>query len=108
MPKTRFLASVGGFWPVLGAGWGRDPVVGLKIPQNLKITKKNWNESFDPIFLRLLKDPKRLVLGQKVPGKHPLGPNEPRFMGPKSHRVQGQGAQGNIWEYWGRLRGNFY
>ena len=37
MPKTRFLASVGGFWPVLGAGWGRDPIVGLKTP---KIAKK--------------------------------------------------------------------
>ena len=27
---------------------------------------------------------KRLGLGQKVPGKRPLGPNEPRFMGPKT------------------------
>ena len=41
MPKTRFLASVGGSWPVLGAGWGQDPVVGLKIPQNLKMQKNS-------------------------------------------------------------------
>ena len=69
----------------MGAGWGQGPVVGLKIPPNPKV-KKNCNESFDPnFFFRLLKDPKRLGLGQKVPGKHPSGSNEPRFMGPK-HR----------------------
>ena len=36
------------------------------------------------MFFRLLKDPKRLGLGQKVLGKHPFGPTEPRFMGPKN------------------------
>ena len=58
----------------------------------------------------LLKHPKRLGLGQKVPGKHSLGPSEPRFMGPKNHGVQGQGAQGNIeeyWEYWEAKGGIF-
>ena len=83
MPKTRFLASVVGCLPVLGAGWGRDPVVGLKIPQNLKIPKKFETGVLTQFFCRLLKDPKRLGIGQ-VPGKHPLGPNEPRFMGPKT------------------------
>ena len=60
MPKIGFLASVGGFWPVLGAGWARDPVVGLKNPknpQNLKIAKKNCKESFDPIFLQASQGP---------------------------------------------------
>ena len=60
----------------MGAGWGRDPMVGLKapkIPQNLKIQKKFVTRVFHPIFCRLFKDPKRLGLGQKVPGKHPLG-----------------------------------
>ena len=39
MTKTRFFGLPWGFWAVFGAGWGRDPVVGIKtrkIPQNLK------------------------------------------------------------------------
>ena len=56
--------------------------MGSKCLNKSKI-QNNCKESFDPIFFRLLEVPKRLGLGQKVPGKHPFGPNEPRFMGPK-------------------------
>ena len=34
MTKTRFLASVGGFWPVLGAGRPLELVVRLKTRKN--------------------------------------------------------------------------
>ena len=107
MPKTRFLASVGGFWPVLGAAWGEPTTRGLQNPQNPKFKNLSGFESFDQKKFRLLKHPKRLGLGQKVPGKHPFGPNEPRFLGPIDFGVQGPGAQGNIGEYWWRLRGEF-
>ena len=35
-------------------------------------------------FSRLLKDPKRLGLGQKVPGKHPFGAKWAAIYGPKN------------------------
>ena len=82
MPKTRFLASVKGFWPGR-QGRTRDPWI-AEAPkiQNSKIflalrvlTKK---------IFRLLKHPKRLGLGQKVPGKHPFGPIEPQFITAKN------------------------
>ena len=44
MPKTRFFGLRWAFWPVLGAGWPNDYVVLVqtrKIPQNLKMRKKN-------------------------------------------------------------------
>ena len=51
MPKTRFLASVGGCWPVLGPGWGRGPVVGLKILKNPKFINISCFESFGQFVL---------------------------------------------------------
>ena len=39
IPKTRFLAAVEGFWPVLGAGWGEPTTRGLQDPRKSKIQK---------------------------------------------------------------------
>ena len=89
MLKTRFLASVTGFWPVLGPAGANPQPTGRRTPKNPKFKNLSCFESFDQIFFRLLKHPKRLGLGQKVPGKYPFGPNEPRFMGPKDFVVQG-------------------
>ena len=55
------------------------------------LTKKNF---------RLLKHPKRLGLGQKVPGKRPLGPIEPPFMSPKKHRSPKKTKMGQKWQFW--------
>ena len=41
---------------------------------------------------------KRLGLGQKVPGKHPFGPNQVQFMGPKTH-VTLSTKMGQKWQY---------
>ena len=89
MPKTRFFGLRWAFWPVLGAGWPNDYVGTRPNPQNppkFENAKKKFIERvLTQFFFRLLKHPKRLGLGQKVPGKRSLGPNEPRFMGPKTH-----------------------
>ena len=37
--RNTFLASVGGFLPVLGAGWGEPETRGLQDPQKSKIQK---------------------------------------------------------------------
>ena len=85
--QNMFLACLGVFWPVLGPA-GADPQPsGRRAPKNPRFKNLSCFESFDPIFFRLLKHPKRLGLGQKVPGKHLFGPIEPRFMGPKKTQV---------------------
>ena len=83
--QNRFLYSVG-----LSGSEGNPPealwgpagpmtmLVHLKTrkkPQNLKMQKNFIQRVLTQIFFRLLKHPKRLGLGQKSLGKHPLGPN---------------------------------
>ena len=60
MTKTRFLAFLGVFWAVFGAGWAHDYVVRLKtrkIPQNLKMRKKICKAIFDPNFFQASQAP---------------------------------------------------
>ena len=96
MPKTRFWPALGGFWPVLGPGLANLLPVDSRVPKNPKFKNISCFERFCQKKFRLLKHPKRLGLGQKVPGKDPFGPNEPRFMGPKDCGVQPRGILGNI------------
>ena len=96
MPETRFWPPLG----VFGLFWGR-----LRLTHNLGNAESPKIQN-SKIFLvlralvkknfRLLKHPKRLGLGQQVPGKYPFGPNEYRFVGPEDYVVQGQGVQGPI------------
>ena len=48
--QNTFSACVGAFWHVLGAGWGRDPVTGVKIPKNPKfkifLVLRAWVNTF--------------------------------------------------------------
>ena len=81
IPKTPPLGVFGLFWGPPGAN---PRPVDCSSPNNPKSKNLSCFESFDPIFFRLLKHPRRLGLGQKVPGKHPFGPLEPRFMSPKN------------------------
>ena len=82
--QNTFLACFGGFLTRFGAGWGRDPVVGLETQKSqiLKMHKKFVTRVLTKFLFRLLKDPKRLGLGQNVP----FGPHEPQFSGPKNTR----------------------
>ena len=96
MPKTRFWPVLGVFGPFWGPAGANLLPVDSRVPKNPKFKNLSCSESFDPNFSRLLKHPKRLGLGQKVPGKYPFGPNEPQFMGPKDYVVQPRGILGNI------------
>ena len=84
MPKHVFWPALG----VFGLFWGRlGPTHNLRVTEPPKIQNSKIFlvlRVLTQIFFRLLKHPKRLGLGQKVPGKHPFGPIEPRFMGPKN------------------------
>ena len=104
MTKTRFWPGFGVFDLFWGPA-GCEHVVTLKAPQNpqnLKMSKKFVTRVLTQIFFRLLKDPKRLGLGQKVPGKHPLGSNRSRFMGPKT-QVPISTKMGQKWHFWEKL-----
>ena len=90
-----FLACLGGFWPVLGRlGRTRDPwVAGPPKIQNSKIILVL--KVLTKIFFRLLKHPKRLGLGQTVPGNIRLGQTSHNLWA-KNHGVQPRGILGNI------------
>ena len=98
MPKTRFLATVEGFWPVLGPAGANPRPVDCKPPKNTKFKNLLVVRVLTQIFFRLLKHPKRLGLGQKVPGKHPFGPIEPQFRGPKNTGAR-KDQMGQKWHF---------
>ena len=83
MPKTRFLASVGGFWPVLGPRPYSRPQNPPKSPK-FENAKKFGTRVLTQFFCRLPKDPKRLGLGQKSSGKTSVGAKRAAIYGAKN------------------------
>ena len=58
--QNTFFGLPWGLWAVFGAGWARDPVVGLetrKIPQNLKMRKKCVKRVLTQIFFQASQAP---------------------------------------------------
>ena len=78
MPKTRFFGQNLEF--VCPAG----PRARLNPPPKFQKCPNSVVMIFDQkLVFRLLKDPKRLGLGEKSLGKYSFGPNGVRFMAPK-------------------------